>query len=176
MLADWNEVTPLKDVPKHDIVVSSRSAGLWDIDKLSSLAVKLVAIIIWRYGCPSIPAIANMLFDGVGVSPNNPPFGVKDRRLGDNVWYNRVYDMGYDVNMRILDDGYTRTYNTREDAYADLTRLYKYMRGEEIPLQDIERFRQNVDKNSSINSDGGVTFLIPTGSIMLWWKPQKYEL
>ena len=33
----------------------------------------------------------------------------KDRRLGYNVFYNMVYDLGYDPNIKIVTDGFTKT-------------------------------------------------------------------
>jgi len=171
LIADWNEVGLGKGLEQHDIVLSSRSAGLWDVEKLSGLARKWVGIIIWHYGCPSIPDITNKIFDGVDDAPPMISHNAaSDRRLGDNVWYNRIYDMGYDVNLRVLEDGYTRSYASREDAYADLRRLYN--RGE-IPASGEERFRSNVDSYTAENADGTYTFLIKTGSIVLWWKPEK---
>jgi len=97
------------------------------------------------------------------------------KQLGDNIWYNRIYDMGYDVNLRVLEDGYTRTYKTRGDAYADLAKLYNRNGNQTLPETGIARFHENVDKYSTQNADGTITFLVKTGSIVLWWKPEKHQ-
>jgi len=172
-LADWKDDKSLENLKTHDIVICSRSLGLWDIEKLTSYARKWVGIIIWHNGCPSIPEIINLLFDGVDDSQSMTPHNRKqDRRLGDNVWYNHIYDLGYDVNIRVLEDGYTHSYKNREEAYLDLTRLYNYLKGD-MPKSGVSRFHENIDKYITENPDGTVTFLVPTGSIMLWWKPEK---
>lgn len=172
---DWNDVIPDDNVEKHDIVISSRSGAIGDVDKMSALARKLVVYIVWHHGCPSLPQVINKLFVGVDDKPDARNMHNRhDRRLGDNMLYNCIYDMGYDVNMHILDDGYTQTYATREEAYADLALLYD-MRGPKLPESGLPRFRENVDRYLTENSNGTFTFLIETGSVIYWWKPEKHE-
>lgn len=86
-----------------------------------------------------------------------------DRRIGYNIFYNKVYDMGYDPNCRILDDGYYAVYASREDAYADL----KILSDQEIVEE--ARYRANVDRFLTENVDGTITFLHKTRSFVLWW-------
>lgn len=173
---DWDEAEAGKNVEKHDIVIASRNMALQDPVKLSSFANKWVGIIIWSFGAPPIPAIRGKLFKGlddsnhVGHRPPMGMMGVGDRRLGNNVWYNRIYDLGYEVNMRVVEDGYKRVFASRDDAYAELAKL----RSEEIPNDKMEIYKSNVDEFLSENN-GETTFFAPTESIVLWWKPERTE-
>lgn len=173
MLADWEDQESFNEIGMHDIVIASRSIALHDIEKMTSFARRCAAIVIWAYGYPSIPAVTGELFKGTGSGADSrpgPPV-MKDRRLGNNLWYNRIYDMGYDPNLRIVDDGFTKIYESREEAYDDLARLSPA----EDPVIRWDVFRQNTDRFLTDNEDGTVTFLAETKSIVLWWKPEKAE-
>ena len=171
ILADWEDDDSFHKIGMHDIVIASRSIALQDIEKMTSYARKYAAIVIWAHGYPSIPAITGELFKGTGENDTarpGPPV-MKDRRVGNNLWYNRIYDMGYEPNLRIVDDGFTKKYESREKAYDDLSGLSH----EEISRWDV--FRQNTDRFLTDNEDGTVTFLAETKSIVLWWKSEKAE-
>jgi SAM-dependent methyltransferase len=121
ILMDWEDKDAVHTLGKYDIVVTSRSAGLFDLRELVRLARKWVMCIIWANESPSIPQIVGALFDGTKEQEDPPfPFPKMDRRLGNNVLYNRAYDMGFDPNVRILDDGWERTFASREEAYEEL--------------------------------------------------------
>ncbi len=163
-LMDWDEAVADKNVEKHDIVIASRSPGMTDIRKTTSFAKKYVVFIAWA-NAPNIPTIVGDLFSGIGEARNFPPMRM-DRRIGYNVTYNIVYDLGYDPNIRIVTDGFTRDYGSREEAYKDLWRLRET--AGEIP----DVFRTNVDKWLSPNQGGGVTFRRETRSFVIWWEPK----
>ncbi len=167
-LLDWEDEESYQSLEKHDIVIASRSVGMGDIHRLSNLAKKYAVIIIWCYGYPSIPMITGELFKGAEKEERPPmPQMMKDRRLGNNLMYNRIYDLGYNPNLNIVEDGFTKDYASREEAYADLRKLR-----EEIDETKIDVFRANVDKFLTENPDGTVTYLAKTKSIVLWWKPE----
>jgi ribosomal protein L20 len=46
----------------------------------------------------------------------------RDRRLGYNVFYNMVYDLGHDPNIKIVTDGFTKDYAA---PFLVLTELVK---------------------------------------------------
>lgn len=174
-LMDWEDADAAAAVEKHDIVIASRSVGMGDIKRLSSLARKYAVIIIWSHGCPHIPVIAGKLFEGLeeeGDRRPGPPIS-RDRRLGNNLWYNRIYDLGYNPNLNIVEDGFTKNYANREEAYEDLARLKPGM--SELPQEKQRIFKANTDQFLSQNKDGSITFLSPTKSIVLWWKPELEE-
>ena len=106
------------------------------------------------------------LFEGVDEAHKFPPLHI-DRRLGYNVNYNIIYDAGYDPNIRIVTDGFTRDYAAKEEAYKDLWQLRET--GIDNPTSV---FKKNVDKWLTKNKDGGVTFRRETKSYVLWWKPE----
>lgn len=168
LLLDWNEVEPGVNLQKHDIVICSRSAALGDIEKMSALANKYVVNIIWSHGCPSIPGIISRLFAGTGSELRAGPPMSRDRRLGNNVIYNVVYDKGYEPNLRVVEDGFTMDYPSRQAAYDDLRTLRPPFPEDKLPV-----FQANVDQFLAPRLEGGVTFLAPTRSLVVWWSPRR---
>lgn len=168
-LFDW-ETEDISTLGKFDIVIASRTVALQDLVRLSSLAKKYVAIVIWAHGYPSIPGIVGKLFKGTEERPMPGPPQHRDRRLGNNLWYNRVYDLGFDPNLNIVEDGFTRTFENRQQAYEELRKLRPELAEEKLPI-----FKKNTDEFLTENQDGSVTFLAKTKSIVLWWKPERAE-
>lgn len=158
---DWNEAEPGRNLDVHDIVIACRCTAMGEIEKLSAFARKYAAVVCWA-NAPSIPEILGDLFEGaVERKPFRPR--TEDRRTGYNIFYNKIYDMGYDPNCRILDDGYYSVYQTKEDAYADLRVLAQQ------EITDEGQYRANVDKFLTGNTDGTFTFLHKTRSFVMWW-------
>lgn len=168
-LFDW-ETEDIASLGKFDIVIASRTVALQDLVRLSSLAKKYAAIVIWAYGYPSIPAIVGKLFQGTEDKSVEGPPQRRDRRLGNNLWYNRVYDLGFDPNLKIVEDGFTRTFENRQQAYEELRKLRPGLAEDKLPI-----FKENTDAFLTENPDGSVTFLSRTKSIVLWWKPERQE-
>jgi SAM-dependent methyltransferase len=167
LLMDWEDKEAAREVPQHDIVISSRSLGLFDMRLLSKLARKYVVLIIWANGQPSIPQIVGSLFKGTQEEGRGgPPAHGADRRLGNNLFYNKAYDLGYDPNVRILDDGYKRVFQSREEAYAELANLGMF----ELPEDKIDIFKSNADAYLTDNADGTATYFAKTGSMVVWWR------
>ena len=163
LLMDWKDVRPGKNLGQHDIVIASRSPGMSDLKKLNSLARKYVVIIAWA-NAPNIPTIIGDLFKGIETGRQLPVMKI-DRRIGYNVTYNIIYDAGYDPNIRIVTDGFTRDFSSREEAYAELWKL------REVPGSIPDLFRRNVDQWLTDNPDGKVTFRRETRSFVIWWEP-----
>lgn len=172
-LLDWNEVEPGKNLERHDIVICSRSPGFRDIMKLSELARKYVVLINWSNNAPCIPMIVGFLFEGTeeeDEKSHGVKFGYRDRRLGVNLLYNRVYDLGFNPNVRIVDDGFTKDFNSREEAYEELWRLRLNVSADKMPV-----FKKNVDKFLTENPDGSFTYLAKTKTVVIWWDPEIEE-
>ena len=167
LLLDWKDAELGKNIEQHDIVIASRSPGATDLKKLSSFAKKWVVTIAWANG-PNIPMIVGDLFTGVPEARKFPPMR-NDRRISYNVTYNMIYDMGYEPNIRVVTDGFTKDFSSKEDAYKDLWQLNS-ITGEIPPV-----FRQNVDKWLSKNAQGGVTFRRETRSYVIWWDPNPVK-
>lgn len=159
---DFNDAVVGKNINRHDVVICSRSAGLQDLEKLSSLAERIAAIVIWA-NAPSIPELLEKLFAGTGRENKRPRPGRSDRRVGYNLFYNIVYDLGYEPSVHIVDDGFTREYASREEAYSDLSTLGTF------DLDKIDVFERNVDRFLTENAAGGYTFLLETRSAVIWW-------
>lgn len=160
---DWKDAELGKNVEPHDIVIASRSTGSSDIKKVSSFARKYVVVIAWA-NAPNIPTVVGDLFIGIEQTRRFQPMKI-DRRIGYNLIYNSIYDLGYEPNIRIVVDGFTKDYPSREEAYKDLWQL-NTIPGEIPPI-----FRQNVDKWLSNNKDNSVTFRRETRSFVIWWEP-----
>jgi len=170
VLLDWEDDESVSQIEKHDIVLASRSVGMRDLKKLCDLANKYVVIVIWSHGCPSIPEITGKLFEGAEKESDRhfrPKFPPRDRRLGNNLLYNKVYDMGYNPNLKIVNDGFKKEFKNKEDAYSNLRKL-----GKNLDENKDNIFRQNVDKFLTENSNGTVTFESKTKTLVMWWKPE----
>lgn len=165
VLMDWKEAVVGENVEQHDIVIASRSVGMQDLKKLNSFAKKYAVLVCWA-NAPSIPPILNILFQGTQPeqiqSRSMPP---QDRRIGYNVVWNRVYDMGADPNIRIVKDGFTKNFSGYTEAYAWL-RLIRPFEDEYFPV-----FQNNLAPYLTEEVDGTVTFRIETKSYVLWWEP-----
>ena len=72
-LLDWNHVMPGQNLEKHDIVIASRCMAIMDVEKLSKLANKRVAVQIFA-NAPSIPMLLDVIFSGCG-RPDIPAGG-----------------------------------------------------------------------------------------------------
>ena len=172
-LFDWEDEACMEQLEKHDIVIASRSVGMGDISRLVKMAKKYVVLIIWSHGCPSIPMIIEELFKGIDEGKRPGPHFSRDRRLGNNILYNRIYDMGYNPNLNVVEDGFTKDYESRQAAYEDLIRLKPDTSG--MGKDAINIFKENTDKFLTELEDGRVRFLAPTISIVVWFKPQIEE-
>lgn len=158
---DWNDVVPGENLEVHDVVIACRCMAMGEIEKLSACAGKYAAIVSWA-NAPNIPEILGDLFEGAVEGRIFRP-RLQDRRVGYNVFYNKIYDMGYDPNCRILDDGYYAIYDTKEAAYEDLKILSQQK------IVDETRYHKNIDRFLTENEDGTLTFLHKTRSFVMWW-------
>ena len=167
LLLDWKDAELGKNIEQHDIVIASRSTGASDLKKLSSFAKKWAVTIAWA-NAPNIPNIVGDLFTGVPEARKFPPMR-NDRRISYNVTYNMIYDMGYEPNIRVVTDGFTKDFASKAEAYQDLWQLNS-ISGTISPV-----FRENCDKWLSKNSQGGVTFRRETRSYVIWWDPNPVK-
>jgi SAM-dependent methyltransferase len=168
-LMNWNDIIPDNTVQRHDIVIASRSVAMQDIKKLNQLANKAAVIICWA-NAPHIPVILDEMFKNTGDKPSNKPGDFRsDRRLGYNITFNMVYDLGLDPNITVVDDGFTKTYPSDEAAYSDLRQL-RLFTDDNLPV-----FKSNLEAMLTKNADGTVTFLKQTQSFVLWWRPKHID-
>ncbi len=163
---DWRDAVIGKNIQKHDIVIAARSVGLMDPRKLNAAADKCAVMIGWTPGW--LPSVGS-LFEGVAEDPTMK-FSDEDdpiRRyiVGYQHAFNQVYEMGALPNVRIVQDGFSRRYSSRQEAYRDLAAL------QEFPPEKQLRFQQNVDGFLAREADGGVTYRCERQSYVLWWKP-----
>jgi len=166
---NWNDIIPDKTIHRHDIVIASRSVAMQDIKKLNQLANKAAVIICWA-NAPHIPVILEEMFKDIGEVPSNKLGDFRiDRRLGYNITFNMVYDLGLDPNIAVVDDGFTKVYPSYEAAYTDLRQLRPFA-DDKLPI-----FKENLESMLTKNDDGSVTFLKQTKSFVLWWRPKHID-
>ena len=179
-LLDWNRALPGQNVAKHDIVIASRCPAMMDIAKLSALANETAAVQIFA-DAPSIPQLKEVLFDGCGApegagagrpgagGPDMPggPMGLgpKGGRKGSayKAVIDKVYEAGYDPNVRILPERFRKTFASAEEACAWVCSLDPE-RGaghESRVAKNIEPLLHQVD--------GGVELVIATAAAIIWW-------
>jgi len=161
--ADFLTVTPDVDIPLHDIAICSRSTALWHLDKLSAFAKKYVAIVIWA-NAPSIPKLLGGVFAGTGEDERKRPHPPEDRRVGYNAFWNTAYDMGYEPNCHIVEDGFKAVYSSIDEACQDLRILGDVASSKE------DVYRSNVEKYLTKREDGKLEFFLKTRSAVIWWE------
>jgi hypothetical protein len=66
-LLDWDCVLPGQNLDRCDVVIASRNGAMFDVEKLSKLAKKKVAVQLFA-DAPSIPDLIDVLFSGCGRS------------------------------------------------------------------------------------------------------------
>ena len=168
ILIDWFDAVPEVDVQKHDIVIASRTEAMRDLEGLTRLARKYAAVMGWA-NAPSIPEIINRLYDGVQEerygAQGGPP---RTREQGYNQIFERVYSLGYEPNVKILPDGFTKFFANVEEALSFFWGLRPGL------VEDRRgRLRENLEPYLKTEPDGRVTFLIETRSCVIWWNPEK---
>lgn len=151
-----------ENVPVHDFAFCSRSAALWDIERISSFGSKYAAIDIWANG-PAIPELLGRLFEGTTEKPPVHRHPGRDRRVGYNAFWNTIYDLGYEPNVSILPDGFKAMYPSRQEAYDDLLVLGN------VDDNKMDIYRSNVDKFLT-EKDGGFELFLETRSCIIWWE------
>ncbi|OPY05962.1 MAG: Mg-protoporphyrin IX methyl transferase [Syntrophus sp. PtaB.Bin001] len=169
---DFKDAVPGENIEKHDVAICSRSVGLHDLKKLSSLADRLTAIVSFA-NAPTIPHLLSNIFKGTAAeNGKRPPFTAygMDRRLNYNILYNIAYDLGYEPNVKVVEDGFVKDYATKEEAYEDIVTLGK------VDEDKTDIFRSNLDRYLTKNDKGGFTFFIETRTCVIWWEknPKKF--
>jgi len=160
---DFHDAVAGENVEKHDVVVCSRSVGLANLRKLSTFAERMAAVVSFA-NAPTIPHLLSGIFKDTSSVPR-PPFlapGI-DRKINYNVMFNIVYDMGYEPNIRIVDDGFRKDYASREEAEADIITLGK------VDDDKTDVFKKNLAPYLAPNGKGGVTFFMETRTCVIWW-------
>ena len=160
---DFHDAVAGENVEKHDVVICSRSVGLANLRKLSTFAERMAAVVTFA-NAPTIPHLLSGIFKDVTSAPK-PPFPAQtlDRKINYNVMFNIVYDMGFEPNVRIVDDGFRKHYASREEAEADILTLGK------VDENKTDIFKKNLAPFLTPNGSGGVTFFMETRTCVIWW-------
>ena len=151
-------------IGKHDVVVASRSVGLGDIKRLNDAAKKYVCITSFLEDYPSLREIWMDLLAGIDErASKRPPFiNENPRMFGYNVTFNMLYDLGANVNVRIFDTVYEKSFTDKDEAYEFLQFVG------DIPKEKEKIYRKNVDK-WLVKDKGGVKFYRTTKSYAMWY-------
>ncbi len=167
---NWEDAVLGKNVEQHDIVIASRSPGMQDIRRTATFARKYVVLVGWA-NMPNVPTVVGDLFRGVEGAEGFPPMRPTDRRLGYNITYNQVYDMGFDPSINVVADGWEKDFSGREEAYAWLWKLRETGTDIISPV-----FKKNTDKWLTENNNGSITFRRETRSWVIWFRPSLPDL
>jgi len=73
--------------------------------------------------------------------------------------------MGANPNVVVVEDGFERDYDSKEQAYADLRFV-----GDILPEFE-EQYRSNIDRYLIPKPGGGLKLLRKTKTFVLWWQP-----
>ncbi|MDR3300539.1 MAG: hypothetical protein LBU43_11235 [Candidatus Accumulibacter sp.] len=160
------------EAEKHDIVFAAKNPAITKIKKLNSLAKKYAIVIGFADPYMKPPLIDELFKDTSvpspdGKKPRQPP--IPDRRLHYNVSWNLAYDLGAEPNIKIVDAGYTKTFED-EGAAIDYLRRIKHFEDEYLPV-----FKNNLAPWLIQNADGSVIYRREIKTYVLWWKPVPAE-
>ena len=190
-LLDWNHVMPGQNLEKADVVMASRCGAIMDVEKLSALANRTVAIQIFA-NAPSIPMLLDVLFSGCkkpgmperpgpaptggpGMPPGpaptgrpgGPSMGRPDGPDSKKAIYlaiaEKAFNAGYDPNIRIFPERFRRTFADADQALKWVCSLRKDRAEgfEDRVALNIRPFLKPVD--------GGLEFCIATKAAIIWW-------
>jgi SAM-dependent methyltransferase len=181
VLKDWFDVKPGIDIEKHDIVVASRTEAMQDIDGISALANKYAAVILWA-NAPSIPDLVNTIYKGAadilgppaptppGSAQTPPSAPLRGRANGYNMFFNKIYDLGYNPSVKVMTDGFTKVFPNEDETLAFFLKLKP-----DVKAGKEELLRSNLAPYLMREPDGQVRFRIETRTCVIWWKPEKDE-
>lgn len=170
--SDWNEIEIDKDIAKHDVAFSSRSVGLYDIIKLNNVAKKYAYLLSFSQ-YPTLRDVQMEMLTNINDIKKREVDHVKQRMFGYNVIFNMLYDLGIDPMVKVVEDGFEKFYESKEDAYNDL----KYVTVElgddyELSPEEEEIFQRNIDQYLTFE-DGKYRFLRTTKTFIIGWEPIK---
>jgi len=171
LFLDFFEAEAGRNVPVHDVAFVSRSAALGELEKVSTFASRIAAALIFA-NAPSIPELLGQLFRGTGetLPPARPPRPRTDRRVAYNAMWNTVYDLGYEPNVSIVEDGFRQRYDSLEAACADMRMLAK----EPVVHEDV--YRENVARFLTPTPDGRQQLYLKTRTAVIWWETHPEKL
>lgn len=188
VLADWQETEIGKTIPEVDVVIQSRGGGgASTLNMLKKAARKYAVTVIWADGAPCLPESRNKLFvdcyspEALAEHPELKPMQrpmapprapettvpvvtadtplPAGRRLKP-----ALAQLGIDVSVTTIDEGWDRLFATRQDAYDWLVQLSRHPE-----LVDQKKFRENVDSFLT-ETENGFYFFLPTASDITWFK------
>ena len=159
----WDEVVPGENVDIHDVVVASRSPAMKDLAKIDAMARKFVYVM--TFAGPSLKSFHDTLVSGTELAPppSNP---IRSPFKGNTLLYNRIADMGVEVNVFHVPDGFTKRYPSRDAANADFDWLG-------LPAASLARFRENLSPFLSPEGDG-IRLRWETRTAVFWWDKTRH--
>ncbi|MDO5695739.1 MAG: methyltransferase domain-containing protein [Eubacteriales bacterium] len=159
---DFGEAGVLEGLPKTDITVCSRIPFLSFIRPVSERTKRMVYVTGFA-NAPNLMQVKNDFFWGV---PGNPQrqFSL-DRMQGYNVFFNAVYEAGYDASVILLPDGFRADYPSVEACLEDLATLGN------VPEGAWHTFESNITPFLK-KTEKGVRFERKTESFLLYWATQ----
>ncbi|MCP4720535.1 MAG: methyltransferase domain-containing protein [Desulfobacteraceae bacterium] len=174
---DWKAAKVGIDVLPHDVAFASRSVGLRDIEKLNKIARKYVFLLSFAQ-YPSLRHVSLEILNGIRKKEDSEQMPSKTdwRTTGYNVTFNILYDMGIDPMVKVITDGFERTYENREAAYNDLRFLIREINSSETLTDEQESiFRKNVDLHLTKKANGKWQFLRETKTYIIGWKTKNLD-
>lgn len=167
---DWNATDSNTSIEKHDIAFASRSVGLRDIIKLNNTAIKYAYLLSFT-GYPSLRDVQMEMLTGIRGITKRQVNEEQSRMFGYNITFNLLYDLGIDPMVQVVEDGFERTYESKEEAYDDLRQVTVELSDNPDLTDEEERlFQRNVDEYITY-TDGKYRFLRNTKTFVIGWKP-----
>jgi SAM-dependent methyltransferase len=154
--AQWDDIEPGRDLPRHDVVIASRFTGTHDLMKLDAAANELVYVLL--FAGPSTRALHRALLEGIALHEDDPPVA----KPGVVSLFNEVSAFGIEPNAIHVPDGLSRLYPDESSALADFSWLGVDPDFQPLLNRNIRRFLRP-EKH-------GVRFLFETRSALVWWR------
>ena len=153
-IAQWDDIEPGRDLPRHDVVIASRFTGTHDLMKLDAAANELVYVLL--FAGPSTRALHRALLEGISLHEADPPVA----RPGVVSLFNELSEFGVEPNVVHVADGFSHLYPDESSALADFAWLGIDRAFQPLLNRNNRRFLRP-EKN-------GVRFMFETRSAIVW--------
>lgn len=169
MQGNWHEITPGVDFPQQDIAVACICPAHADIVKFSRAAKKYCYFLAYKSEDIAYRHVLFELFEGCSETPRmaNRPKGEKDVRIGLNVPFNILYDLGANPTVEYAEGDWGYEAETKEAVLEYLATLGKIDEGK------YDRFVVNAEKRIKTLPNGRVRYAYTGSMYVLGWDPNE---
>lgn len=157
-----NELSKWEDI---DVIVCSRIPFLPILSEISRIAKRKV-IALGFANAPNLMQIRNEMFYKIAGNPTD--YYQENRQEGYRLYFDAVYEAGYDACIELVADGFCAHYDSKEACLADMSSLGI------VNVTDMRQLEKNLAPFCH-TTPSGYQFERLTESYLLYWYPHKKD-